>query len=77
MSQQGEVKSGGRRLGGGAIASLSGVAVLLIFIIQNTHRLSGRMTWLGCSISPGSLVPGTEGVRSFAWWCASVWPGRC
>ena len=37
MSQQGEVKQEGqgRRLGGGAIASLSGLAVLLIFIIQN------------------------------------------
>ncbi len=35
MSQQGEVEQQGRRLGGGAIASLSGLAVLLIFIIQN------------------------------------------
>lgn len=35
MSQQGEVKQQGRRLGGGAIATLSGLAVLLIFIIQN------------------------------------------
>jgi uncharacterized integral membrane protein len=35
MSEQGEVKQQGRRLGGGAIATLSGVAVLLIVIIQN------------------------------------------
>ena len=35
MSQQGEVKQQGRRLGGGAIATLSGLAVLLIVIIQN------------------------------------------
>jgi uncharacterized integral membrane protein len=35
MAQQSEVKQSGRRLGGGAIASLSGLAVLLIFIIQN------------------------------------------
>ena len=35
MSEQGEVKQQGRRLGGGAIATLSGLAVLLIFIIQN------------------------------------------
>ena len=34
MSQQGEVKQAGRRLGGGAIATLSGLAVLRIFIIQ-------------------------------------------
>jgi uncharacterized integral membrane protein len=50
MSQQGEVKPGGRRLGGGAIASLSGVAVLVIFIIQNTqdvkfHFLFLSFTW--------------------------------
>jgi uncharacterized integral membrane protein len=35
MSQQGEVEQEGRRLGGGAIASLSGLAVLLIFVVQN------------------------------------------
>ena len=29
----------GRRLGGGAIASLSGVGLLLIFMIQNTDRI--------------------------------------
>jgi uncharacterized integral membrane protein len=41
---------GGRKLGGGAIASLSGVAVLLIFILQNTqdvrfHFLFLNFTW--------------------------------
>ena len=29
----------GRQLGGGAIASLSGVGLLLIFMIQNTQRV--------------------------------------
>ena len=29
----------GRRLGGGAIASLSGVALLVIFMIQNAERV--------------------------------------
>jgi uncharacterized integral membrane protein len=29
----------GRRLGGGAIASLSGVGLLLIFMLQNTERV--------------------------------------
>ena len=29
----------GRRLGGGAIASLSGLGLLLIFMIQNTQRV--------------------------------------
>ena len=30
----------GRRLGGGAIASLSGVGLLVIFMIQNTERVT-------------------------------------
>ena len=50
MSGQGDVKPESRRLGGGAVASLSGVAVLLIFIIQNTqdvkfHFLFLSFTW--------------------------------
>ena len=50
MSQQGEVKQEGRRLGGGVIASLSGLAVLLIFVLQNTqdvrfHFLFLNFTW--------------------------------
>jgi uncharacterized integral membrane protein len=41
---------GDRRLGGGAIASLTGVGVLLIFVFQNTddvrfHFLSLDFTW--------------------------------
>jgi len=40
----------GRRLGGGAIASLSGVGVLLVFMVQNTqdvsvHFLFWKFTW--------------------------------
>jgi uncharacterized integral membrane protein len=50
MSQQGAGKRGGRQLGGAAIASLTGVAVLLIFIVQNTedvrfHFLFFSFTW--------------------------------
>jgi uncharacterized integral membrane protein len=50
MSQQDEVKQADRRLGGGAIASISGLAVLLIFVIQNPqdvdfHFLFLRFTW--------------------------------
>ena len=42
--------SDGRRLSGGAIASLSGVALLVIFMIQNTedvtlHFLVWKFTW--------------------------------
>ena len=46
MSQQGEAKPGGVRLSGGAIASLSGVAVLLIFIIQNTQDVRFHFLFL-------------------------------
>lgn len=35
MTQPGEVARTRRRLSGGAIASLSGLAVLLIFVLQN------------------------------------------
>jgi uncharacterized integral membrane protein len=50
MTQQGQAKQAGRRLGGGAIASLSGLAVLLIFVIQNRedvkfHFLVWWFTW--------------------------------
>ena len=49
MTQQ-DVKQARRRLSGGAIASLSGLAVLVIFIIQNRedikfHFLVWGFTW--------------------------------
>jgi uncharacterized integral membrane protein len=37
VSDQSAANQDGRRIGGGAIASLTGVGVLLIFIIQNTE----------------------------------------
>ena len=50
MSQQVEAKQAGRRVSVGAIASLTGLAVLLIFVIQNRgdirfHFLSVSFTW--------------------------------
>jgi uncharacterized integral membrane protein len=50
MSQQVETKQAGRRLGGGAVASLTGLAVLLILVIQNRedvrfHFLTVSFTW--------------------------------
>jgi uncharacterized integral membrane protein len=35
----GSPQGDGRRLGGGAIASLTGVALLLIFMVQNTESV--------------------------------------
>ncbi len=50
MSDQLPDPQASRRLGGGAIASLSGLGVLLIFILQNTedvrfHFLVWSFTW--------------------------------
>jgi uncharacterized integral membrane protein len=39
MLQESRPEAQGRRLGAGAIASLTGVGVLLIFVIQNTQRV--------------------------------------
>ncbi len=36
----------GRRLGGGAIASLSGLAVLVVFVVQNQQEVNFRFLWI-------------------------------
>ena len=46
MSEQGATEQAGRRLGAGAIASLAGLAVLLIFVIQNTQDVRFHFLWL-------------------------------
>ena len=46
MTQQEEAQQARRRLGGGAIASLSGLAVLLIFIIQNREDVQFHFLFL-------------------------------
>ena len=46
MSQQDEVSDGSRKLGGGAIASLTGLGVLVIFIIQNTQEVRFKFLFL-------------------------------
>ena len=45
MSQQ-DAQQGSRGLGGGAIASLSGLAVLVIFVVQNTDDVRFDFLWL-------------------------------
>ena len=37
---------GGGRISGGAVASLSGLAVLAIFIVQNTNDVKFNFLWL-------------------------------
>src|SRR4051812_32173731 len=46
MSQRGEPSQDRRRLGGGAIASFSGLAVLAIFVIQNTQKVRFHFLFL-------------------------------
>ena len=46
MSQQDESNQDGRKLGGGAIASLTGLGVLLVFVVQNTEEVEFRFLWL-------------------------------
>ena len=46
MNQQGSANDAGRTLGGGAIASLSGLAVLVVFIVQNTEDVRFDFLWL-------------------------------
>ena len=56
-------KSEGRRLGGGAIASLAGVAMLIIFMFQNTEDvrldfLVWHFTWPLWLLTMASAVLG-------------------
>jgi uncharacterized integral membrane protein len=46
MSDQGADQTTRRKLGGGAIASLSGLAVLVIFIVENTQDVRFKFLWL-------------------------------
>jgi uncharacterized integral membrane protein len=46
MAEKSDVQSDSRRLGGGAIASLAGLTVLLIFVIQNTAVVEFRFLFL-------------------------------
>jgi uncharacterized integral membrane protein len=44
--QQSQPQQSGSRLGGGAIASLTGVGVLLIFVVQNTEKVRFHFLFL-------------------------------
>ncbi len=46
MSQQVPDATTRRKIGGGAIASFSGLAVLVIFIVQNTEDVRFKFLWL-------------------------------
>ena len=46
MSQQADRNPEARRIGGGAIASLSGLGVLVVFVIQNTQDVRFQFLFL-------------------------------
>lgn len=46
MSERAPITNESRRIGGGAIASLSGLGVLLIFVVQNTQDVQFNFLWL-------------------------------
>ena len=46
MSEQSPTTGEGRKIGGGAIAALTGLSVLLVFIIQNTEQVQFRFLFL-------------------------------
>ncbi len=45
MSQQDGGGQSGGRLGGGAIASIGGLAVLVLFVVQNTEDVRFKFLW--------------------------------
>jgi uncharacterized integral membrane protein len=46
MTERTELEGDGRRLSAGAIVSLAGVAVLVIFIVQNTEPVEFRFLFV-------------------------------
>jgi len=46
MNEPGAAPSGGSKVSGGAIASLGGLAVLAIFIVQNTEDVRFDFLWI-------------------------------
>ena len=46
MSEQSTPTSENRKIGGGAVATLTGLAVLLVFVVQNTEQVQFRFLFL-------------------------------
>lgn len=56
-----------RKLGAGAIASLSGLAVLVIFMIQNTEEVTVQFLVWGFTWPIWLLILVAAGVGAFVW----------
>jgi uncharacterized integral membrane protein len=67
MTDNADAQSDGRRLGAGAIASLAGLAVLLIFIIQNRGDVEFRFLFLSFSWPLWLYTTATALVGALVW----------
>jgi uncharacterized integral membrane protein len=59
--------SEGRRLGGGAIASLSGLAVLVVFMLQNRNDVRVDFLWWGFTWPTYLLILVSAVFGAFVW----------
>jgi uncharacterized integral membrane protein len=64
--------SEGRRLGGGAIASLSGLAVLVVFMLQNRDDVRVDFLWWGFSWPTWLLILVSALIGAFVWFGLGV-----
>jgi uncharacterized integral membrane protein len=62
----------GRRLGGGAIASLTGVALLLIFMIQNTESVQLDFLFWGFTWPLWLLTIASAALGALVWFGLGV-----
>ena len=62
----------GMRLGGGAIASLAGLAALVIFMIQNTEDVTVKFLWWDFTWKVWLLVLVSALVGAFVWFGLGV-----
>jgi len=72
MSDQDEAQEGGKGLGAGAIASLSGLGVLLIFILQNTEDVRFDFLFLSFTWPLWLYTIVTAFFGALIWFCLGV-----
>ncbi|HVN50586.1 MAG TPA: LapA family protein [Acidimicrobiales bacterium] len=62
----------GRRLGAGAIASLSGLALLVIFMLQNRERVAFDFLWWSLTWPLWLIILVSAVVGAFVWFGLGV-----
>ena len=60
-------ESEGRRLGGGAIASLVGVGLLVVFMLQNTESVRPRLPLLALHLAAVAPHVGRRALGALVW----------